>query len=59
MSAIFPFAIISVAWWAWEQALVPCLEQSQVFSLYNDYICKIVDQEQEFLNFDGFIFNFG
>jgi hypothetical protein len=25
-------------------------------ALYNDYLCQIVDQEQEFLNFDGFIF---
>ena len=28
-------------------------------ALYKDYICKIDDQEQEFLNFDTFIFNFG
>jgi hypothetical protein len=49
---------------------VPCLEQSQVFNFffknvhlrsrvpYDDYICKIIDQEQEFLKFDRFIFNF-
>ena len=27
--------------------------------LYNDYICKIVGQEQVFFNLDRFIFNFG